>query len=123
MLSRSLLSLKQLTMSADRCQSLIYQYYLRNLGFLGFFSFGTQTLLKVYGPSARLLGAFAFSAVHLQRQSHDDMGHVLVLNDIQHFIDGKEIVTGNMNVPGWVCKGKLRVGQCESDPGVTQINA
>ena len=37
--------------------------------------------------------------------------------------NSKEIVAGNMNVASRVCKGKLRVGQCQSDPGITQINA
>ena len=38
-------------------------------------------------------------------------------------LKGEEIVAGNMNVASRMCKGKLRVGQCQSDPGITQINA
>lgn len=82
-----------------------------------------QALFQIRYPATGLFRAFPFGTVHLQRQSHDHMGDVLVLNHIDHVIDGKEIITGNVNIAGRVCKGQLRVGQRESDPGITQINA
>lgn len=82
-----------------------------------------QPLLQIGRPPARFFGAFAFCTVHLQGQSDDYMVHMFVFDDVQDLVNSKEIVAGNMNVASRMCKGKLRVGQCQSDPGITQINA
>lgn len=84
---------------------------------------GLQALFQIRRPPTGLFRAFPFGTVHLQRQPHDYLGDVFVFNHIDHVVDGKEIVAGNVNIAGRVCKGQLRVGQRESDPGITQINA
>ena len=49
------------------------------------------------------------------------MVHMFVFDDVQDLVNSKEIVAGNMNVASRMCKGKLRVGQCQAAPGITHI--
>ncbi|NMM98192.1 hypothetical protein G1C97_1141 [Bifidobacterium sp. DSM 109959] len=84
-----------------------------------FFALRLKPFAEIGRPSTCLFGALTFSTVHLQRQAHYNVSHMLVFYDVKNLINSKEVVTADMNIAGRMCKSKLRVGQCKSDPGIT----
>lgn len=78
---------------------------------------------QIGGPAARLFRATPFGPIHVQWQADDNTIHPVVFDDVEHVIERLEIIPPDCDVAGGMRQRELRVGQCQSDPCVPQINA
>ena len=111
MLSTGYQSLSQLTMRAHGRQPFIEQYDAGHAILPDVPSMhDPQPLLKIHGPSTRLLRAFPIGPIQLQRQPYDHRIWSLSLDDVDHVIQRAKGIPIRLNVADGVCKRKLGVG-------------